>query len=73
MAAQNSPPKETISSLSIKRGEKTSQNDISNNCENNNRLLDSMNCNDQVFIHKMEWVCPPCYQGYLFHHEDANV
>lgn len=72
MAAQNSPPKETISSLSMKRG-KTSQNYISNNCENNNRLLDSVNCNDEVLIHEMEGVCPPCYQGYLFTGEDANI
>ena len=55
------------------KGGKSSQNNISNNCENNNRLLDSVNCNGEVLIHEMEGVCPLCYQGYLFNGEDANI
>jgi len=45
---------------------KISQNYISNNCQNNDKVLDSVNCNDKVLIHETEEVCPHCYQGYLF-------
>lgn len=50
-AALNYPPKESVSLLSTKKVGRNSQNDSKCNCcENNTRVLESVNYNDEVLI-----------------------